>query len=88
MDAATGLFTRELFAAHLGRPLDDALRRAQWRLWDELRLISEPGGAAAVAALLEGAYVPAEGERVVAIVCGGNVDPASVAALGETTQGR
>ena len=60
---------------------DDALRRAQWLLWDECRLVTEPGGAAAVAALLDGAYVPAVDERVVAIVCGGNVDPATVAAL-------
>lgn len=61
---------------------DDALRRAQWHLWDALRLMAEPGGAAAVAALLSGAYVPAPGERVAAIVCGGNVDPITVAALG------
>lgn len=61
---------------------DEALGRAQWCLWEALRVMAEPGGAAAVAALLSGAYVPAPGERVAAIVCGGNVDPATVVALG------
>jgi threonine dehydratase len=48
-------------------------------LWRELRLASEPGGATALAALLSGAYKPAVGEKVAVILCGGNVDPASLA---------
>lgn len=57
---------------------DDAIRAAQRSLWDELRLIVEPGGAAALAALQCGAYVPEAGERVVVAVCGSNCDPATV----------
>jgi threonine dehydratase len=55
---------------------DDAIRRAQESLWRVLRLPAEPGGAAAFAALLSGAYVPAPSERVAVLVCGGN--PASL----------
>lgn len=57
---------------------DDDIRAAQRRLWDELRVLAEPGGAAAAAALLSGAYRPAPGERVAVIVCGGNLDPVTV----------
>lgn len=55
---------------------DDAIRRAQESLWRTLRLPAEPGGAAAFAALLSGAYVPEPSERVAVLVCGGN--PASL----------
>jgi threonine dehydratase len=51
---------------------DDAIRRAQRALWDTLRIVAEPGGATAFAALLAGAYVPARGERVGVVVSGGN----------------
>jgi len=47
-------------------------------LWRELRVAAEPGGATALAALLSGAYVPGDGERVVVIVCGGNADPSDL----------
>jgi threonine dehydratase len=57
---------------------DEDIVRAQRMLWDELRLVVEPGGAAATAALVAGAYVPAPGERVVSVVCGANCDPATV----------
>jgi threonine dehydratase len=57
---------------------DDAIRAAQCELWDEFRLIAEPGGAAALAAVRAGAYAPAPGERVVVVVCGSNCDPATV----------
>jgi threonine dehydratase len=53
---------------------DDAIRRAQLELWRALRIASEPGGAAAMAALLSGAYTPADGERVGVVLCGGNTD--------------
>jgi threonine dehydratase len=58
---------------------DDAIVDAQRRLWSDLRLVAEPGGAASVAALTSGRYVPARDEHVVALVCGANTDPASVA---------
>jgi len=57
---------------------DDSIRSAQRSLWNELRLVAEPGGAAALAALQSGAYVPETGERVVVAVCGSNCDPATV----------
>ena len=59
---------------------DDDIRSTQRALWDEFRLVVEPGGAAALAALRSGAYVPEAGERVVVAVCGSNCDPATVTA--------
>ena len=58
---------------------DDAIRAAQGWLWSHLRIAAEPGGAAAMAALLSGAYRPAPEERLGVLVCGGNLDPASLA---------
>ena len=51
---------------------DDDIRNAQRKLWREMQLVSEPGGAAAFAALLSGAYKPETDERVGVIVCGAN----------------
>jgi threonine dehydratase len=51
---------------------DDAIRAAQESLWRVLRIVAEPGGAAALAALLSGRYQPAERERVGVVICGGN----------------
>ena len=51
---------------------DTAIRRAQDALWSAVRIVAEPGGAAAFAALLSGAYAPAAGERVGVVVSGGN----------------
>src|SRR5216683_4898905 len=51
---------------------DDAIRQAQAALWSELRVVAEPGGAAAFAALLSGRYRPAAGERVAVLICGAN----------------
>ncbi len=53
---------------------DDGIRAAQEALWKTLRVVAEPGGATAFAALLSGKYQPAPGERVAALVCGGNTD--------------
>jgi len=52
---------------------DKAIQDAQAALWNVLRVAAEPGGAAAFAALLSGAYVPASEERVSVVVCGGNL---------------
>lgn len=60
---------------------DEAITAAQTLLWEELRLVAEPGGATALAALVCGAYKPAAGERVAVVVCGGNTDPAGLAGL-------
>jgi threonine dehydratase len=51
---------------------DDEIRQAQVALWSVLRIVAEPGGAAALAALLSLRYRPAAGERVAVLVCGGN----------------
>ena len=51
---------------------DDDIRAAQAALWDKVRLVAEPGGAAAFGALLSGKYTPAPGERVAVLVCGAN----------------
>ena len=51
---------------------DDAIRAAQRALWESLRIASEPGGAAAYAALLSAQYKPKSSERVGVLVCGGN----------------
>lgn len=54
---------------------DAAIVAAQRMLWDRLRLITEAGGATALAALLAGAWVPPAGARVGVVVCGSNTDP-------------
>jgi threonine dehydratase len=51
---------------------DDAIVQAQKALWNVLRAVAEPGGAAAFAALLSRRYQPQPGERVGVLVCGGN----------------
>lgn len=66
---------------HIARSVlvtDAAIRSAQRQLWQLARIPAEPGGAAAFAALTSGAYRPDEGERVGVLVCGANVDPATL----------
>jgi threonine dehydratase len=61
--------------AHVDRVVlvtDDAILRAQRALWEGLRIVAEPGGSAAFAALLSSAYRPAGGERVGVVVSGAN----------------
>jgi threonine dehydratase len=55
---------------------DEEIRQTQRALWESLRILAEPGGAAALAGLRSGKYRPQPGERVGIIVCGGNTDPA------------
>lgn len=57
---------------------DRAIADARRELWDHYRLVTEPGGAAAYAALASGAYRPAAGERVCVLVCGANTDPSDL----------
>ena len=57
---------------------DDAIRAAQRWLWQELKLAVEPAAALPLAALQTGAYPPRAGEKVCLIVCGANVDPATL----------
>ncbi len=51
---------------------DDAIREAQQALWKTLRIVAEPGGAAAFAALLSRRYEPAPGRTIGVVLCGAN----------------
>ncbi|HVE54938.1 MAG TPA: threonine/serine dehydratase, partial [Ramlibacter sp.] len=53
---------------------DGAISRAQRELWRTLRIVAEPGGATALAALLEGRFQPAQGSRIGVLLCGANTD--------------
>lgn len=53
---------------------DDAIRNAQRTLWQTLRVVAEPGGAAAFAALQSGAHAVKPGDRVGILLCGANTD--------------
>ena len=48
-------------------------------LWGDVRIVTEPGGATALAALLSGVYRPAGDERVGLVLCGGNASLLQVA---------
>jgi threonine dehydratase len=61
---------------------DAEVATAQRRLWQTARLVAEPGGAVALAALTSGRYRPRVDERVGVILCGANTDPGSVAPPG------
>ena len=56
---------------------DEAIRAAQHALWRTLRLVVEPGGAAALAALLSGVYRPRPGEHLGVVLCGANTTAVS-----------
>jgi len=51
---------------------DDAIRVAQRTLWERLRVVVEPGGAAAFAALQSGAWKPKAGQTIGVLLCGAN----------------
>lgn len=88
VDAATGsvavdsLAPRQVgdltFAVVASRPhlivlvSDDAILAAQRLLWERLRIVAEPGGCAALAALVCGAYSPDPGEHVAVVLSGAN----------------
>ncbi len=57
---------------HVVLVTDDAIRAAQRALWSTVRVVAEPGGAAAFAALLSGRYRPRADEHVGVMVSGGN----------------
>ncbi|MBW8271177.1 serine/threonine dehydratase [Caldovatus aquaticus] len=73
-----------LAARHLARGVvvaDAAIAETQRRLWQACRVVAEPGGATALAALTSGAWTPPAGARVGVVVCGANADPGSLAAI-------
>lgn len=61
---------------------DAAIAAAQQQLWETLRVVAEPGGAAAMAALTAGRYRPAPGERVAVLLCGANTTAVDFARSG------
>ncbi|MEM7426826.1 MAG: threonine/serine dehydratase [Pseudomonadota bacterium] len=69
------------YVDHVALVTDRAITDTQIWCWRNLHLAVEPGGAAALAALLHGAYRPLRGERIGVIMCGSNVDLAKLADL-------
>jgi threonine dehydratase len=57
---------------------EDAIREAQLWLWKQMKLAVEPAAALGLAALQTGAYVPGAGENVCLVLCGANLDPATL----------
>jgi threonine dehydratase len=72
------------FVSHSVLVADEAIAAAQHLLWDRFRLVAEPGGATALAALLSGRFQPPEGARVGVVVCGANTDPSKIASPGSS----
>ena len=58
---------------------DTAIAEVQRRLWADVSVVAEPGGAAAFAAIASGVYKPERDERIGVLVCGANVDLAALA---------
>lgn len=76
-----GSLAWEATQAHVPEALlltDDSIRAAQQCLWRELKLAVEPAAALPLAALHSSRYLPRADEKVCLIICGANVDPASL----------
>jgi len=76
-ELAWSVAQRHVAASHL--LADDAIRSAQRALWNELRLAVEPAAALPLAALATGTVEPRPGEKILLVICGANVDPATLA---------
>lgn len=63
---------------------DDEVRSAMRFAFEELKIVVEPGGAVALAAILSG-KVPAFGRTVACVLSGGNVDPVLFAEIIQAT---
>jgi threonine dehydratase len=64
---------------------DDEIAQTQQALWSVLRIVAEPGGAAAFAAVLFGRYQPKNGERVGILLCGANTTAVNFPAPAKTS---
>ena len=72
-----------LAQAHVKRTVlvsDAAIQQAQQTLWRALRVVVEPGGAAAFAALESRAFAVQSGQRIGVLLCGANSDAVRFAA--------
>ncbi len=77
-----GAIAWEITQRHVPEALllqDDAIRAAQLTLWKEFKLAVEPAAALGLAALQSGAYGPKADEIVALVLCGANLDPATLA---------
>ena len=77
-----GALAWELTQRHVKDALllsDPAIRTAQMTLWKQLKLAVEPAAALGLAALQSGRYRPRDGEQVCLVICGANLDPATLA---------
>jgi threonine dehydratase len=57
---------------------DAAIRDAQLWLWKQMKLAVEPAAALGLAALQTGVYRPRADEKVCLVICGANLDPATL----------
>lgn len=76
-----GTIAWEITQRHVPRALllpDEAIRAAQLRLWKEFKLAVEPAAALGLAALWTGACRPAATDTVCVVLCGANLDPATL----------
>lgn len=76
-----GAIAWDIAARHVADALllpDEAIRAAQLALWKEFKLAVEPAAALGLAALQTRAYVPRQGETVALVLCGANLDPATL----------
>jgi threonine dehydratase len=67
---------------------DDELRAAMLPLFEELKLATEPAGAAATAAIMGPLRERLAGKRVGVLLCGANTDPVTFARHLEAAQAR
>jgi threonine dehydratase len=76
-----GAIAWEVTQRHVRQSLllpDAAIRHAQLTLWKQMKLAVEPAAALGLAALQTGAYRPRDAENVCLVLCGANLDPASL----------
>ena len=76
-EIAWAIAQRHVAASHL--LADDAIRAAQRALWSELRLAVEPAAALPLAALATHTVDVRPDEKILLVICGANVDPATLA---------
>ncbi len=77
-----GTLAWEATQAHVRDALllsDASIRAAQLWLWKELKLAVEPAAALPLAALQSQRYLPRPEEKICLIICGANLDPATLA---------
>jgi len=76
------------YVDHMILVSDESIVQSQKLLWDKVRIVAEPGGAAALAALISGGYKPRSNERVGVVVCGGNTDAVDFEHKGQGSKGK